>query len=121
MAIIFGHFAGTGVQEVDFAEKNNECLAKGETIRVISAAELDAMSEHETITEGDISGTRTIWPKRLLGRLIELKPGAFTEEQVEKIRSGALAQLGESDYGKKWRIWYGWPTDEQKAATPWEG
>lgn len=121
MSIIFGHFGSGTVQEVDYAARNAECLAKGEKLHVITAAELDAMSEHVDYDMGGTIITRTIWPKSLQGRLIELKPGAYTEAQVEEIKKGSIVQLDAHQYGKKWRAWVGWPTEEQKAATPWEG
>lgn len=121
MAIVFGHFGSANVKEVDYAARNAECLAKGETVRPITAAELDAMSEHMDYDVEGVTVTHTIWPKSIQGRLVELKPGAYTAAEVEAIKNGSTVLLSEGYYGKKWRIWMGWPTEEQKAATPWEG
>lgn len=118
MAIMFGRYGSAAVSEDCYEIKQAESLASG--VHPITREELDAMTVRiEHSLEGIVVVER-IWPKNLLGKLVELRPGAFTDEQVEKIKNGALSVLSDVLYGYDWRVWVGWPTDEQKASTPWE-
>lgn len=50
--------------------------------------------------------------------VIELRDGAYTDEEVEAINAEEAA-LYLSDYDVKWRAWFGDPSEEEKANEPW--
>ena len=70
---------------------------------------------------GDVLDTSS-----LIGQPIQLKPGAFTDEELKIIYSGEVRQasaslLTHNTYGYKWRVWVdGYPTHEQMENTPFE-
>lgn len=88
------------------------------------------------------TGTARIAPKNTLLKLaggsydgklcVELKRGAYTEEELAEIDAKAqgvddegkapkFMALKEDDYGIKWRLWIGArPTEEQMRATEWD-
>ena len=65
-------------------------------------------------------------PEKLKDKFIEIKFGAYTDEQMQAIMNGEFMHEGVllleiNDYGKKWRAWDGGkPYAEQMAATAWE-
>lgn len=57
--------------------------------------------------------------KARAGIVIEFKPGAWTDEEIEQINAGTKT-INISTFGTKWRAWFGDPSPEEMAAEPWE-
>lgn len=112
MSMLFGHYSVAAIEE------NPDLRAaasreRGEVTRPVSRAEMD-----DRLCHGPTGGL--LIPDDFRGCRIDLKPGEFTEEEIEEIRAGKMTVLDYGFYGTKWRLWEGWPTDEQMAAEPWE-
>ncbi len=95
--------------------------ARGQHPRPMTRAEYLALPILIHSDSGDVLDTSS-----LKGQPVQLKPGAFTDEELKIIYSGELRQASASllntpAYGYKWRVWVdGYPTLEEMDATPWE-
>ena len=110
MSILFGN--AIAVKETDSLE-----FASEKVCRVIPRNELTML------VEGYTEGTywKFIDPDKIRGKFIEIKPGAYTDEQMQAIMGGETYLLYNVEYGIKWRAWDGGkPYAEQMAATAWE-
>ena len=123
MSIVFGTF-GSAKVDCDLEEDRMRAelsAAKGEQPHPLTKQEFE---ENLIIIHHEIDGTD--WPERrtpdwMKNRPVELKPGAYTAEQIEKIMAGDINILNFDVYGTKWRLWVdGWPTQKLKNSTPWE-
>lgn len=118
MSIAFGHFSTASIEEnPDLREAISR--ERGEVTRPVSRAEMNERLWRYKPSTGDF-GAQELIPAEFVGRRIDLKPGAWTDEEIEGIRQGEVKHLSYEDYGTKWRLWEGWPTDEQMIAEPWE-
>ena len=55
----------------------------------------------------------------LNGKYVQLRPGAFSEEEYQAIMNGEPL-LDTASYGRTWRAWDGKPLQEQMIGTEWE-
>ena len=121
MAIVFATWGiaaeGPGAEETRMNAV--EDAAKGKQPYTPTREELES-NWMELHARGDVIAGRT-FVDAVKGSLIELKPGAYTDEEVERIRNGDVGLLPEGECCYKWRLWLGGtPSEELKAATPWE-
>lgn len=123
MSIMFGTYGAAKI-DCDLEEDRMRAelsAAKGEMPHALTRAEFNdsLIIIHHEGASGDIPEKTA--PEWMKNRPVELKPGAYTEEEVEKIMAGSILGLDFGQYGKKWRLWVdGWPTQALKDATPWE-
>lgn len=115
MSIQFGH--SITVNPTESKEFSSEKICQMLPFEEISRAV-------RTPTEGVFA--HCVDPEKIRDKFIEIKPGAYTDEQMQAIMNGEFIHdghilLSSLDYGKKWRAWDGGkPYAEQMAATEWE-
>ena len=88
-----------------------ECLEKRQEARVLEWDEFLAMSDDAPVVEESKYPVNT-WDK---GTMLTWRGTPFLKERAED-----HCWYNRDGYGRIWRCWTAWPTDEQREAVKWD-